>query len=296
MPQSAGEPPVLPDATPELVKWADSQEAVRAVLLTSTRAIPGAPVDILSDYDVILVLRDIQPFVSDHSWLAAFGEVLVAYWDPIHVDPQFGIAHCSNVIQYRDGLKIDFTLWPVTLLQRISAAPSLPAELDAGYRVLIDKDQITMGMRAPSGMAYVPKPPTLQAYQLMINDFLSDAPYMAKCLWRNELMPAKWCLDYDMKQVYLRPMLEWLVEIDHDWLIPVGLLGKGLKKYLPRYIWTALEQTYTGADIKNNWVALNHTLELFCNVSRQVGSALGYSYPEELHKNVVDFVENIRNL
>ena len=27
---------------------------------------------------------------------------------------------------------------------------------------------------------------------------------MAKCLWRDEIFPAKWCLDYDMKHVYLR--------------------------------------------------------------------------------------------
>lgn len=294
MQQSTGDIQPGRDAIPMLLEWAKSQDGIRAVLLTSTRAIPGAFIDILSDYDVILILNDIHPFVSDRSWLGAFGEVLVAYWDPVHPDLEFGLEHCSNVIQYRNGLKLDFTLWPTSLLQRIAAMPSLPAELDAGYRILLDKDHLTDSMLAPTGRAYVPKPPTQETYLLLINDFLSDAPYVAKCLWRDELMPAKWCLDYDMKHVYLRPMLEWLVEINHDWSIPAGFLGKGLKKHLPSEVWSALEQTYAGADIADNWTALHCTLDLFRSISRQVGAALGYVYPEQLHSRVVDFVGSLR--
>lgn len=48
-----------------LVGWAERREAVRAVLLTSTRTVPGAKVDALSDYDVILVVRDIRPFFAE---------------------------------------------------------------------------------------------------------------------------------------------------------------------------------------------------------------------------------------
>lgn len=284
------------DAIPRLVDWADSLDAVRAALLTSTRAIPGVTVDLLSDYDVILVLKDIHPYVADHAWLDEFGEVLVAYWDPVHPDPLYGVDICSNVIQYRQGLKIDFTLWPVKLLQCISAAPSLPAELDAGYLVLLDKDHLTHGMQAPTRKAYVPIPPTAETFHLLINDFLSDAPYVAKCLWRNELLPAKWCLDFDMKHIYLRQMLEWRLELDHDWSLPVGFLGKGLKKGLPPEIWAGLEQTYTGAKIEDNWIALERTMDLFRHVSLQVGEALGFEYLTELHNRVSEYVRHIHRL
>ena len=213
------------------------------MLLTSTRAIPNAPVDIFSDYDVVLVVEDIHPFFEDRSWLEDFGEVLVVYWDPIYSDPDYGIEKIANVTQYADGLKIDFTLWPVELLRKIIQAPALTAELDAGYRILLDKDRLTEGMKPPTYSAYIPVPPTDEAYQKWIEDFFSDAPYVAKCLLRGELLPAKWCLDYDMKHVYLRPMLEWRVEFEHGWSIPVGSLGKGLKKRLPPEIWSQLEET-----------------------------------------------------
>jgi len=75
-----------PDADPaidRLIAWAAERDEIRAMLLTSTRAVPVATVDALSDYDVILIVRDIGPFVVTHDWLTDFGDVLVAYWDPI---------------------------------------------------------------------------------------------------------------------------------------------------------------------------------------------------------------------
>jgi aminoglycoside 6-adenylyltransferase len=45
-----------------LVHWAKGRPAVRAMLLTRSRVNPDAPVDVLSDYDVILVVTDIPPF------------------------------------------------------------------------------------------------------------------------------------------------------------------------------------------------------------------------------------------
>lgn len=284
------------DATKDIIQWAAAREPIRAVLLTSTRAVPGAEVDRLSDYDVILIVREIHPFVSDHSWLEDFGEVLVVYWDPVHPDPDYGIDCCANVTQYASGLKIDFTLWPVSLLEHVMAAPALPAELDAGYRILLDKDHITDGMLPPTRKAYIPARPSFPEYQAWVNDFLTDAPYVAKCLWRGDLLPAKWCLDYDMKHIYLLKVLEWRVQIDHDWSLPVRNLGKGLKKHLPPETWTALEQTYTGADKESNWLALENTMGLFRQVAVEVGEHLGYDYPHELHQRVGAYVGHIRQL
>lgn len=279
-----------------LIDWATARAPIRAVLITSTRAVPHARVDILSDYDVILVVEDIHPFVADRSWLQDFGDVLVVYWDPIHPDPVFGVDQIGNVTQYADGLKIDFTLWPVGLFQQIVAAPVLLDELDAGYRVLLDKDLLAATLRPPTAMAYVPTLPSEMAYQSLINDFFSGAPYVAKCLWRDELLPAKWCLDCDMRQPYLRQLLEWRIEIDHGWSIPMGNIGKGLRKHLPPATWAQLEQTFAGASVADNWEALEKTLALFRQVAIEVGAHLGYEYPHDLDRRVNAYVQHIREL
>jgi len=276
-----------------LIQWAEPKDSIRAMLLTSTRAVlvPNAPVDDFSDYDVVLIVEDIHPFHEDRSWLEDFGEVLVDYWDPIYPDTDFGLEKFGNVTQYTDGLKIDFTLCRVEMLQKISQAPSLPAELDAGYRILLDKDNLTEGLKSPTYRAYIPVPPVEEIYQTMINDFFSDAIYVAKCLVRGELLPAKWCLDYDMKHVYLRPMLEWLMGLHHNWSLPTGWLGKGLKKKLPPEIWSQLEATYAGADTAENWEALFRTMALFRRVAMEVGTGLGYTYPLDQDERVTAFVK-----
>ena len=282
------------DVIRRLIQWADHQVLVRAMLLTSTRANPNAPVDALSDYDVVLVVADIHPFVEDKAWLQDFGQVLVVYWDPIHPAPDYGIEQVANVTQYADGLEIDFTLWPVALLRRITKAPVLPADLDVGYTILVDKDHLTDGMKPPTYTAYIPTPPTDDTYQTVVQDFFSDAPYVAKCLWRDELLPAKWCLDYDMKHNFLRQMLEWRMERDHGWSVPAGALGRGLKKRLPPEIWSQLERTYVGAGIAENWEALFKTIALFRQVAMEVADHLGYAYPHDLDQRVTTYVQHVK--
>ena len=279
-----------------LIRWAGGRDSVRAMLLTSTRAKPNAPVDALSDYDVVLVVEEIRTFFGDRSWLEDFGEVLVAYWDPVYPDPDHGVEQTGNVVQYADGLHIDFRLWPPALARRIARTPGLPAELDDGYSVLLDKDGLLDGMSPPGHAAFVPERPDEEAYLTLVNDFFSVALDVAKWLWRDELMPAKWCLDYDMKHVCLLPMLEWRMEIDRDWSEPAGNLGKGLKKRLPPGIWAELEDTYAGAGIADNWEALFRTMALFRRVATDVADDLGYAYPRELDRRVTAYVRDIKNL
>jgi hypothetical protein len=58
----------------------------------------------------VLVIKNIWPFFADQSWLEDFGEVLVAYWDEIEPDSDHSMEQTGNVVQYADGLKIDFQL------------------------------------------------------------------------------------------------------------------------------------------------------------------------------------------
>ena len=278
----------------KLLEWAQARPSIRAMLLTSTRAYPNTDVDALSDYDIILVVPDIQPYHQDRSWLADFGDVLVTYWDPIHKSPETGVEIFGNVVQYESGLKIDFTLWPIEQARKVAEKEYLPAYLDVGYVVLLDKDQLTDRFRPPTHTAYIPKSPTQAEFDEVVEEFYSDVPHVAKCLLRDELMPAKWGLDYDMKHKYLRRMLEWRVELDGEWSVSVGKHGKGLKERLPETIWAALEATYVGAGLEENWEALFATLKLFREVGEQVAVGLGYEFPTELDRRVRVFLKEYR--
>ena len=281
------------DVIRRLVRWAGDRDEIRGMLLTSTRAVPDAPVDALSDYDVILLVRDIVPFADDRRWVEDFGEVLVAYWDATYPDETHGHPVTGNVVQYASGLKIDFTVWPDTMLTAIAASGTLPPELDAGYRVLFDKDGATAALAAPTYAAYRPVRPDEATFQVAVNDFFTDVPYVAKCLLRGDLFPAKWALDHDMKHVYLLPMLEWWVGCAEGWSKPVGALGKGLRHRLPADVWRELESSYAGGGMDQNVHALLRTVALYRRVATDVADRLGYVYPIELDERVTAFTRRM---
>jgi aminoglycoside 6-adenylyltransferase len=277
-----------------LIRWADSQPLIRAVVLTSSRAIPHASVDLFSDFDVILVLRSIEPFYEDRQWLEVFGPVLAVYRDPL-IDAN-GITRSAYVVQYENSLKIDFSLWPVELLQRVTNSEQLPAEFDAGYQVLVDKDDLTTNLKPPTYSGYIPSPPTETHYMELIEGFFLDTTYVAKFLWRDDLVAAKHILDHSLKQEHLRPMLEWHAEIDHQWSLKPGPYGRRMKQYLRKDLWSELECTYTGPGLEENWEALFQTIELMQRVAVEVGQHLGFTYPEQLERRVVNYLRKVRQL
>jgi len=263
------------------------------MLMTSTRAIPDGPVDILSDYDLILVASDIYPFFSSRDWLAAFGRVLTLYRDPIVRNGDY--VTVGYVVQFEHDLKIDFWIWPIGLLQRIAAEPQLPDELDAGYQVLVDKDSLTNGLKPPTYKAYIPVPPTETRYHEVIEVFFLDTIYVAKFLWRGDVIAAKHILDAMLKQEQLLPMLEWRAEIDHQWSVRPGPYGRRLKQWLRPDLYEELEDTYTGADVDDNWEALFKTIALMRRTASEVGEHMGYAYPYNLDQRAVAYMHRIKN-
>jgi aminoglycoside 6-adenylyltransferase len=261
-----------------LVAWGEAQPLVRAMVLTSSRAGPDGAVDVLSDYDLILAVTDADGFAQDRAWEAGYGDPMVRWGDQGEV---FGLVTYFRGIVYQDEAKIDYTIWPDTLLERVAQEPALPDMLDVGYRVLLDKDERTSGWGAPTYRAHIPAKPTT---------------YVAKSLWRDELVIARFVLERDLKLETLRLMLEWRIEIDHDWSVKPGVLGRGLKQLLPADTWSELESTYVGAGSEENWAALFRTTALFRRVAREVGEALGYDYPEKVDEQVTTYLGGVRRL
>ena len=278
----------------QLIHWAGSQQLIRAVVLTSSRAIPHASIDLFSDYDVILAVQSVEHYYADRTWLETFGPVLAVYRDPMI--PVNGGERSAYVVQYEDGLKIDFNLWPVALLHEVAANPNLPAEFDAGYEVLLDKDGLTTELKAPTYKAYIPTPPSETRFLELLEGFFLDTTYVAKYLWRDDLMAAKHILDYSLKQAHLRPMLEWHSEIDHQWALKPGPDGRRLKQHVRPDLWAELETTYAGPELEENWEALFRTITLMRRVAREVGKSLGLTYPEDLDQRVVRYLLKVKQL
>ncbi len=91
-------------------------------------------------------------------------------------------------------------------------------------------------------------------------------------------------------------MLEWRIELDHDWSLVPGKLGRGLERLLPAQVSSELAGTYVGSEIGDNWAALFRTGALFSRVAKDVGAALGYPYPQQVEDAITAHLQAVRDL
>ena len=264
----------------KLVAWGTAHPLIRAMILTSSRTRPDGPVDRLSDYDLILAVSDVGAFAFDDARISEYGRPMVRWGDQ---GEMHALATYFRGVVYQNAVKIDYSIWPVELLERIEAAALLPDQLDVGYRVLLDKDQRTAGWKQPS-------------YQALVEEFWWGTTYVAKSLWRDDLVFATWVLDQGLKLETLRRMLEWRIEIDHNWSVKPGVYGRGLKQLLPPNIWSEFASTYVSLDVEETWAALDRVIALFRQVALNVGNALGYPYPQQVDDQVSAYLEAIREM
>ena len=276
-----------------LVAWGESEPAIRAMVLTSTRARPDGPVDVLSDYDVIVLVDDVGAFLESEAWLQAWPEPLARWGDESEL---LGRRTVFRGVVHADGTKIDWTIWPAGLADAIAAEDTLPDQLDVGYRVLLDRDGRTGGWPPPRHRAHIPSPPSAAEYRDLVEEFWWSVTYVAKALWRGEVVFAKFALDTDAKLGALRPLLEWLVEIDRGWDWKPGAYGRGIERALPRRLRTELQATYVGSGVEENWEALLRTTALFRRVAHEVSDALGFEYPQDVDDGVSAHLERVRAL
>jgi aminoglycoside 6-adenylyltransferase len=276
-----------------MVAWADQLPTARALILTSSLARPGSPVDLLSDYDLILAVTDPERFGKEQGWLLDYGTLMTRWGDE---GEMLGHTTYFRSAVYQDYVKIDYTIWPDTLLERVAESSTLPEELDEGYRVLLDKSGITAAWKKPTHRAFIPTRPTQAEYQALVEEFWWVATYVAKSLWRTELIFARWVLVGDLHDNALRKMLEWHIEIERGWSVRPGVHGRGLQTLLPSDLWSELVNASPGAGVEDVWAALWRTAALFRRVGLEVAVTLGYAYPQAVDDQVSAFLREIQSL
>ncbi|MGH2614773.1 MAG: aminoglycoside 6-adenylyltransferase [Thermomicrobiales bacterium] len=281
------------DVITRIVRWASVAEAVRAVALDGSRANPRASLDSLSDYDIMLIVADNDWIADGEDWVGGFGVPLLRAQDR---GLQDGIETLSCMVLYDEGAKIDYSVWPVALAERIGETGTLPPDLDLGYRVLLDKDGVTANWPLPTQTAYRPTKPSAQEYQALIEEVWWVATYVAKYLWREELLTAKVILDYELKYLLLRTLLDWRIASGRQWSVASGFFARGLQRYLDDATWARLAATYTGLGREENWAALFATVDLCRDVAHDVGRHLGYEYPQDLDETMTAYLCQIQRL
>ena len=277
----------------KIIALGERDDSIRAMIMTSTRCDPNAPLDVFSDYDIEIFTEDPDAFGKSDEWLESLGPVLVSLllrqdW----ADPPY--QGWSRLVVFEDGTKVDLQL---NHLQRLKDfAESLPDHYDIGYTVLLDKDGLTASLKPPTYRAFIPNAPTEAEYHRVVNGFWWNSTYVSKYLWRGDMMAAKFMLDHGLIQDGVRTMLEWSIEVDRGWNWRPGHYGKGIKKALDPGTYRELAEVYAGGDIEELWESFFRAAALFRKVAVRVGEALGYEYLHDLDRRVMIYHQTVRKL
>lgn len=279
------------DGLDRIREWLDGRKSVRAALLTGSRAVEDAPVDELSDFDVLLFLESGSPLLESQDWVRELGPVLVMLPEEGTI---LGRTIPTRLVQYEGAFRVDFGLAPAELLEELAGRAELPALLDAGYRVLLDRDGLAGELPDPTGRGHVPDPPTEGAFLALVNEFWWETLYVAKYLARDEILPARYSHEVVIRYECLIPLLEWRVQVGRGWSVAVGLNGKGLPELLDDEERRGLGVSLAGSTVKESWRGLFATISLFRKAARLVAEDLEYEYPEKLDRGVETRIRKIR--
>ena len=271
-----------------ILDTARGDDRIRAVIMNGSRTNPNAPRDFFQDFDIVYIVTDVRPFKADPNWIARFGEMMVLQLpDTMGNSPSPEDGRFAYLMQFMDGNRIDLTLLPIDKITE--------CENDSLSVLLLDKDGIVKPFAPSSDSGYLPTPPTAKAFADCCNEFWWVSPYVAKGLWREEILYARANLDENVRP-QLMDMLNWYVGVHTQWSRSPGKMGKYLKQYLDPEHWALLEKTYSDASYDNTWDSLFAMCDLFRIVANDVAAHLGFEYPRGDDERVSTHLQHVRKL
>jgi aminoglycoside 6-adenylyltransferase len=253
-----------------IINTAKQDERVRAVIMNGSKVNPNAPKDFFQDYDVVYLVTEKESFLADPGWINVFGELMILQLPDEMSDPPPEVSDFYGyLMQFADGNRIDLSLYPVNKLDSL--------EEDSLTLTLLDKDGILPKFPPPSDTGYLPSPPTAKAFFDCTNEFWWVCPYVAKGLWRHEIIYAKHMLDLYVREQLMK-MLTWYVVMKTDFKTSPGKMGKYLEKCLEPEEWELLLQTFSDTEYEHTWQALFSMGELFRKIAIPVAQHFGFDY------------------
>ena len=271
-----------------ILNIARGDDRIRAVVMGGSRANPLARRDIFQDFDIAYLVTDVDSFRNDHNWINRFGEVMILQTPEVMGDPPpLNDGRFAYLMQFTDGNRIDLTLFPIARFRGFKR--------ESLSLLLLDKDAIFEPLPAPSESDYLPRPPTAKAFSDCCNEFWWVCTYVAKGLWREEIIYAKYMLDRIVREQLMK-MLTWYMGVETQFVRCPGSHGKYLKQYLEPELWAMLEKTYSDAGCENTWNALQMTCDLFRVVAKRVAEHFGFDYPRGDDDKVSAHLRHVRSL
>ncbi|QQK81499.1 aminoglycoside 6-adenylyltransferase [Salicibibacter cibi] len=271
-----------------ILNVAQGDERIRAVGMNGSRANPDAPRDPFQDYDIVYLVTDVHSFLNDPSWIDVFGErIMMQTPEDMAMFPAELGGRYSYLMLFEDGNRIDLILVPIEEKDSYCTEDKLTI-------ILLDKDNNLPNIPPPTDEGYWVNRPSAEFFANCCNEFWWVTTYVAKGLWRREILYAHEHLN--IVRTMLIKMLEWRVGLETNFSVSIGKSGKYLERFLTEEDWQALLLTYADGRYEGIWEALFTMEEIFQKNAKIVADAFHFECPHEEAQHVIRYLKHVRNL
>jgi len=258
------------------------------VLLNGSRVNPNIKEDIFQDFDIKLLVSNVNYFKNENIIFSHFGkpELMQKPEDMDWPEP-FNDGNYTYLMQFSDGIRIDLGICNVNNTEKFQS--------DSLTKVVLDKDD-KLNFKAPSEDSYFIQKPSKKLFEDCCNEFYWGlGAHIPKSIWREDLILAKQMIEIVLRKPLLK-ILEWYVGINSDFEVSFGKGGKNLKQYLDVEDWKELEKTYSDSNYENIWNSLFSLHILFKKFGIKVGKKLNYNFPVEDSEKALNILRTVKDL
>ncbi|MEK4706786.1 aminoglycoside 6-adenylyltransferase [Bacillus sp. FSL R10-2780] len=272
-----------------IINTAKEDERIRAVIMNGSRVNPNVKKDCFQDYDIIYVVKDIQSFTCNHSWIHRFGEIMIVQMpEEMSLVPADEDGEFPYLMQFMDGNRIDLMLVPVDLINKFIGQDSLS-------KLLLDKDNCIGEFPPASDKDYVIKKPTEKEFFDCCNEFWWCSTNVGKGLWREEFSYAKGILEGPVRDMLI-VMIEWHIGMKTNFTVNTGKFGKHFEQYVEKDTWEQFRKTFSNAEYENIWQSFFVMGDLFREVANEIANAYGYQYPQGDDDRETSYLKHVKVL
>ena len=270
-----------------VLNFAFQDERIRIVTLEGSRTNVNIQKDNLQDYDITFFVIDMGEFLKSDDWLSVFGNrIMMQKPEDMELFPPEEKGF-SYIMLFDDGVKIDLTLLPVSMLEEYLTRDKL-------VKIMLDKDNMIKTEIVPTDEDYYIKCPTERKFDDCCNEFWNVATYVSKGLLRGEILFAIDHMNEVLRHELLR-MISWYVGTEKGFNFSLGKNYKFLDKHISKELWDNLLNTYSMSSYEEMWKSFDLCLCLFKKISKKVADSLGYNYPD-YDENVTKYLETQKRI
>jgi aminoglycoside 6-adenylyltransferase len=271
-----------------IINFCINHNDIRALYMNGSRVNKNIKKDKMQDYDIVYVCKDIQNFIQNKNWINYFGDVCIMQEPDISYlfkEENDNSKSYAFLVQFIDGVRIDFTFITIETAQKTIYDDRL-------VKIIFDKDNILPKVEEASDCDYVLKKPSENEFKDCANEFWWVSCYVAKGLYRGELLYAMDHLNYYVREMLLL-MLAYKTGYSVDYKLSFGKNYKFLPKYISKDDYGKLKATYPKLDKKSLWNSLFKSLDFFKELELEVSKLLGFQANLDEINNTYEYIIKI---